>query len=89
MHCRGLPKPRYCNINLLNVILQVRGSYFDVAVDCWGTVGGHVVNLAQLIELLMTCVLYIVVSGNLMKSSFPNAAVTEAEWLVIFTKCSF
>jgi len=42
--------------------------------------GSHVVNLAQLIELLMTCVLYIVVSGNLMRSSFPNIPISEAGW---------
>ncbi|CAK8684571.1 unnamed protein product [Clavelina lepadiformis] len=31
----------------------------------------------------MTCVLYVVVSGNLMKSSFPHGPISEAGWSVI------
>jgi len=37
---------------------RVRGSYVEIAAAVWGsTVGGRLVFLAQLIELLMTCIL--------------------------------
>ena len=40
--------------------LRVRKSYVDIAKDVWGNrVGAHLVNVAQNIELLMTCILYL------------------------------
>lgn len=33
------------------------------------------VNIAQIIELLMTCILYVVVCGDLMAGSFPEGAL--------------
>ncbi|XP_066534046.1 vesicular inhibitory amino acid transporter [Hoplias malabaricus] len=54
---------------------RVRDTYAEVADACWSRVcprlGGTLVNAAQVVELMMTCVLYLVVSSNLMCHSFP------------------
>eukprot|EP00062_Callorhinchus_milii_P013978 gi/632962763/ref/XP_007897500.1/ PREDICTED: vesicular inhibitory amino acid transporter-like [Callorhinchus milii] len=75
--------------------VRVRTSYEDIANACCKQVfpklGGRVVNCAQVIELIMTCVLYLVVSGNLMFHSFPQ--VSEKTWFitafVILVPCVF
>ncbi|KAF6732223.1 Vesicular inhibitory amino acid transporter [Oryzias melastigma] len=53
--------------------VRVRHSYQDVTEACckglwpsWEGVAGWVVNVAQVIELLMTCTLYLLVSTNLL-----------------------
>nr|XP_001342572.1 vesicular inhibitory amino acid transporter [Danio rerio] len=50
--------------------VRVRHTYEDIANACCRhicpCIGGKVVNVAQLVELVMTCILYLVVSGNLM-----------------------
>uniref|UniRef100_A0A8C4WZK4 Vesicular inhibitory amino acid transporter n=2 Tax=Eptatretus burgeri TaxID=7764 RepID=A0A8C4WZK4_EPTBU len=70
-------------------LVRVHNSYVDVANACcrprFPRLGGYVVNMAQLIELLMTCVLYVVVSGNLMYNSFPDLPVSERAWSVLST----
>ncbi|XP_061410253.1 vesicular inhibitory amino acid transporter [Lethenteron reissneri] len=70
-------------------LVRVRSSYVDIANACcsprFPRLGGVVVNAAQLIELLMTCVLYVVVSGNLMYNSFPNVPISQRSWSVIST----
>ena len=37
--------------------------------------GGKIVNAAQLIELLMTCILYVVLCGDLLMGAFPLGQV--------------
>jgi len=55
---------------------RVRGSYVDIAAAVWGaTAGGRLVFLAQLIELLMTCILYVLLCGELMVGVFPSASL--------------
>lgn len=50
----------------------------------WGpVVGGRVVNLAQLVELLMTCILYVLLCGDLLIGSFPNTPLDLASWIMI------
>ncbi|NXI56274.1 VIAAT protein, partial [Chloroceryle aenea] len=70
-------------------IVRVRDSYVDIANACcaprFPTLGGRVVNVAQIIELVMTCILYVVVSGNLMYNSFPNLPVSQKSWSIIAT----
>uniref|UniRef100_H2ZJK6 Vesicular inhibitory amino acid transporter n=1 Tax=Ciona savignyi TaxID=51511 RepID=H2ZJK6_CIOSA len=67
---------------------KIRSTYVDVAAFCWGKhLGGYLVNAAQLIELVMTCVLYVVVSGNLMLNSFPHGPIGEAGWYVSVLAC--
>ena len=56
----------------------------DVAVACWGRkLGTWTVNIAQICELVSTCVLYVVVSANLLSNSFPSAIVQQSSWLVV------
>ncbi|XP_018935711.2 vesicular inhibitory amino acid transporter-like [Cyprinus carpio] len=70
-------------------LVRVRDSYVDIANACcaprFPALGGHVVNVAQIIELVMTCILYVVVSGNLMYNSFPNFPVSQRSWAIIAT----
>ncbi|KAM4740636.1 vesicular inhibitory amino acid transporter [Anableps anableps] len=70
-------------------LVRVRDSYVDIANACcaprFPTLGGHVVNVAQIIELVMTCILYVVVSGNLMYNSFPSMPISQKSWAIIAT----
>ncbi|KAI4885161.1 hypothetical protein NFI96_032518 [Prochilodus magdalenae] len=54
----------------------------DVADACWcrlcPRLGGRLVNVAQVVELMMTCILYLVVSSNLMGHSFPLVPLSPA-----------
>ncbi|XP_078069684.1 vesicular inhibitory amino acid transporter [Mustelus asterias] len=67
--------------------VRVRTSYEDIANACckqlFPKLGGKIVNCAQLTELIMTCILYLVVSGNLMFHSFPHMQMSEATWFAI------
>ncbi|KAM4528735.1 vesicular inhibitory amino acid transporter-like [Fundulus diaphanus] len=56
--------------------VRVRHSYQDIMDACckglwptWSVVGGWLINLAQVIELLMTCTLYLLVSTTLLCDS--------------------
>ena len=63
---------------------RVRASYVDIAKDVWGSrVGGHVLNVAQNIELLMTCILYLVLCGDLFVGSFPDLGLDHSSWTMI------
>ncbi|XP_024415596.1 vesicular inhibitory amino acid transporter [Desmodus rotundus] len=70
-------------------VVRVRDSYVAIANACcaprFPTLGGRVVNVAQIIELVMTCILYVVVSGNLMYNSFPGLPVSQKSWSIIAT----
>ncbi|XP_036438708.1 vesicular inhibitory amino acid transporter [Colossoma macropomum] len=61
---------------------RVRHTYADIADACWcrlcPRLGGKLVNVAQVVELMMTCILYLVVSSNLMGHSFPFLPLTPA-----------
>ncbi|CAK9249936.1 unnamed protein product, partial [Sphagnum jensenii] len=41
------------------------------------------INLAQNIELLMTCILYLVLCGDLFVGSFPNSPLDHSSWTMI------
>ncbi|XP_074676646.1 vesicular inhibitory amino acid transporter-like [Strix aluco] len=68
-------------------LIRVRDTYEDIANACCKKLspklGGIVVNATQVMELIMTCILYLVVSGNLLLHSFPYVLVTEKTWSVI------
>ncbi|XP_062981517.1 vesicular inhibitory amino acid transporter-like [Elgaria multicarinata webbii] len=68
-------------------LVRVRGTYEDIANACckklFPKLGGRVVNVTQVMELIMTCILYLVVSGNLLSHSFPALPVTEKTWSAI------
>uniref|UniRef100_A0A3Q3KUI5 Vesicular inhibitory amino acid transporter n=1 Tax=Mastacembelus armatus TaxID=205130 RepID=A0A3Q3KUI5_9TELE len=62
--------------------VRVRQSYQDIVDACckglwpkWPGLGGWMVNVAQVIELLMTCTLYLVVSTSLLSDSLSGMAV--------------
>ncbi|GBN08514.1 Vesicular inhibitory amino acid transporter [Araneus ventricosus] len=65
---------------------RVRESYVDIAKSCLGErYGGKIVNIAQIIELLMTCILYVVLCGDLMIGSFPEGPIDQRSWMMIST----
>ncbi|XP_052390580.1 vesicular inhibitory amino acid transporter [Carassius gibelio] len=62
--------------------VRVRRTYEDIATACCRNIcpyiGGKVVNAAQVVELVMTCILYLVVSSNLMCHSLFFLSLTPA-----------
>ncbi|XP_068610202.1 vesicular inhibitory amino acid transporter-like [Brachionichthys hirsutus] len=71
--------------------VRVRRSYQDIVEACWPDwpgLGGWMVNVAQIIELLMTCTLYLVVSTSLLAdtlsaTSVPRSACSLASLLFL------
>lgn len=69
-------------------LVRVRSSYVEIAQGVWGErFGGKIVNVAQIIELLMTCILYLVLCGDLLIGSFPDTPVDLSSWIMI--SCAF
>ena len=63
---------------------RIRFSYVDIAKDVWGSqIGARIVNVAQNIELLMTCILYLVLCGDLFVGSFPDSSLDHTAWTMI------
>jgi Transmembrane amino acid transporter protein len=61
--------------------VRVRDSYVGIARDCLGpTWGKRMVHCAQLIELLMTCILYVVVCGDLLVIFPSYFTKNRTEW---------
>ncbi|XP_070706000.1 vesicular inhibitory amino acid transporter-like [Pempheris klunzingeri] len=65
--------------------VRVRHSYQDIVEACckglwpnWPGLGGWMVNVAQVIELLMTCTLYLVVSTSLLSDSLSGMSVPRS-----------
>ncbi|GLD49612.1 vesicular inhibitory amino acid transporter-like protein [Lates japonicus] len=65
--------------------VRIRHSYQDIVEACckglWPNrpgLGGWIVNVAQVIELLMTCTLYLVVSTSLLSDSLTGMAVPRS-----------
>lgn len=51
---------------------------------CFGKrVGARMVFTAQIIELLMTCILYVVVCGDLMSGTFSEGALDSRSWMLL------
>lgn len=64
--------------------VRVRDSYVAIAKECFGPRwGARAVNIAQIIELLMTCILYVVVCGDLMIGIFPEGAIDTRSWMML------
>ena len=75
-------------------IVRVRNSYVEIAEAVWGAqIGGRIVNCAQLIELMMTCILYVLLCGDLMVGVFPDSPFGLPSWImmcsVILLPCAF
>lgn len=72
--------------NPMGRLIRVRASYVDIAEHVWGRrYGGRLVNLAQIIELLMTCILYVLLCGDLIKGSFPDSPLDLTSWIMVST----
>ena len=70
--------------NAAGVRERVRDSYVGIAEEVWGrAIGGRIVNIAQIIELLMTCILYVLLCGDLMIGSFPDSPIDLSSWIMI------
>lgn len=66
--------------------VRVRDSYVRIAEDVWGrSIGGRIVHTALLIELLMTCILYVLLCGDLMVGLMPNSDMNLASWIMLST----
>jgi vesicular inhibitory amino acid transporter len=64
--------------------VKVRFSYNEVAQECFGKrFGGKIINGAMLIELLMTCILYVVLCGDLLMGAFPNGSIDTRSYMMI------
>ncbi|KAF7996251.1 hypothetical protein HCN44_001883 [Aphidius gifuensis] len=64
--------------------IRVRDSYVSIAKECFGPRwGARAVNIAQIIELLMTCILYVVVCGDLMIGCFPDGIIDTRSWMML------
>ncbi|KAI8127383.1 vesicular inhibitory amino acid transporter [Lucilia cuprina] len=65
-------------------LVRVRDSYVSIAKVCFGPkLGARAVSIAQLIELLMTCILYVVVCGDLMAGTYPQGAFDSRSWMML------
>ena len=63
---------------------RVRQSYVSIAEAVWGRrFGGPIVFVAQLIELLMTCILYVLLCGELAVGIFPDAPLQLSAWILV------
>jgi vesicular inhibitory amino acid transporter len=63
---------------------KIRHSYKEVAQACFGqNFGGYIVLGAQLIELLMTCILYVVLCGDLFIGAFPRGDIDTRSYMMI------
>ncbi|XP_071117396.1 vesicular inhibitory amino acid transporter-like [Haliotis cracherodii] len=66
--------------------VRVRHSYVDIAKHVWGArYGARLVNCAQIIELLMTCILYVLLCGDLIVGSFPDSPLDLSSWIMVST----
>lgn len=62
----------------------MRDSYVSIAKMCFGPRwGARIVNVAQLIELLMTCILYVVLCGDLLIGMFPQGQIDTRSWMML------
>ncbi|CAF0933016.1 unnamed protein product [Didymodactylos carnosus] len=70
--------------NTSGTIIKVRHSYVAIAEHVWGKrFGGRLVFIAQNIELLMTCILYLVLMGELLAGSFPQLNIPVRVWICL------
>lgn len=68
--------------------VRVHTSYVDLANVVFGSrFGGKIVDTAQMIELLMTCILYILLCGDLLVGCFPEneSPLDLPSWIMICT----
>uniref|UniRef100_A0A1I8H881 Aa_trans domain-containing protein n=1 Tax=Macrostomum lignano TaxID=282301 RepID=A0A1I8H881_9PLAT len=59
----------------------------DRRVRVRGQLGGQVVNAAAITEALMTCILYLVLCGDLLYFCFPGAGLSKTFWVSVSFVC--
>ncbi|ESO11116.1 hypothetical protein HELRODRAFT_183498 [Helobdella robusta] len=65
---------------------RIRNTYADIAGAVWGhNVGRWIVYTAQMIELIMTCILYVLLCGELLQSMLPQLGISLTKWIIIAT----
>lgn len=65
-------------------VVRVRSSYGDIAERVFGKrFGRPIINIAQVIELLMTCILYVLLCGDLLMGSFNKETIPLSAWITI------
>ena len=74
--------------------VKVRFTYNDVADEVFGkAIGGRIVNAAQLIELAMTCILYVVLCGDLLIGAFEYGWIDTRSYMmlcgILLLPCAF
>lgn len=73
--------------------VKVRYTYNDVADEVFGAIGGKLVNAAQLIELAMTCILYVVLCGDLLIGAFEYGWIDTRSYMmlcgILLLPCAF
>ncbi|XP_006815008.1 vesicular inhibitory amino acid transporter-like [Saccoglossus kowalevskii] len=64
--------------------IRVRKTYVEIAEEVWGKRrGAQVVYAAQFVELIMTCILYLVLCGDLLSNSFKYSGISASTWTII------
>ncbi|KAJ8033346.1 Vesicular inhibitory amino acid transporter [Holothuria leucospilota] len=59
--------------------MRVRDTYVSIAREVWGArFAARIVHTAQFIELIMTCILYLVLCGDMMYNTF--GFMSESAW---------
>lgn len=62
---------------------RVRATYEDVGSACFPHLGGKLVIIIQILELIFVSTLYLVLCGSLMVHTFPNTLVSIRGWIAI------
>ncbi|XP_038055081.1 vesicular inhibitory amino acid transporter-like [Patiria miniata] len=76
----------YVTDDVTGLRMRVRESYVDIAKEVWGDrFAAQIVHSAQFIELIMTCILYLVLCGDLLSNSFPTNKLDETTWTMLAT----
>ncbi|XP_072170640.1 vesicular inhibitory amino acid transporter-like [Diadema setosum] len=64
--------------------VRVRATYVSIAEEVWGKrFASRIVHTAQFIELIMTCILYLVLCGDLLSNTFRHTSFRESAWTIL------
>ncbi|EDO29942.1 predicted protein [Nematostella vectensis] len=64
-------------------IVRVRENYYGIAREIWPRFGAHVVVASQLMSFCLLGSLYLVLMGDLLKTSLPDLTLSTRQWMVI------
>ncbi|KAI3382383.1 hypothetical protein SNEBB_001759 [Seison nebaliae] len=67
---------------------RIRDTYGDIAAAVMGEkIGPIMVNIAQTVELLMTCTLYMVLCGDLLVGAWAHTPLDQRTWTILAAVC--